>query len=51
MSQTIVTAIVLLLAFIYAAWRLFRAFRGDADPCSGCELKKSCQKFGQSKEK
>jgi hypothetical protein len=51
MIQTILTAIVLLLALSFAVWRIFRAFRGDSDPCSCCELKKNCKKFGQSKEK
>ena len=49
--QIIVTVIVLFCALSYAAWRIFRALKGDADPCSGCELKKNCQKFGQSKKK
>jgi len=49
--QIIITAIVIFCALAYAAWRIYRALRSDADPCSGCELKKNCEKFGQSKKK
>ena len=47
--QYFLTAIILLAALIYAFWRVYDAFRGNGDPCKGCELKKNCKKFGQSK--
>ena len=47
--QLILTAIILFLALGYAFWRIYDAFRADGDPCKGCELKKNCKKFGQSK--
>ena len=47
--QIILTAIIILGALGYAFWRLFTVFRDNGDPCKGCELKKSCKKFGQSK--
>jgi hypothetical protein len=37
-------------AVAYAAVRIFRSFQGADDPCSGCEMKKNCKKFGRSKE-
>jgi hypothetical protein len=49
--QIIVVISVVACALSYAAWRIFRALKSDGDPCSCCELKKNCQKFGQSKEK
>ena len=51
MLQTILTTIVIFCALIYAAFRVFRAFKSGADPCLDCKLKKNCQKFGQSEEK
>ena len=51
MMQISITVLVLFGALSYASWRLYKALRSDADPCSGCELKKNCQKFGQSKKK
>jgi hypothetical protein len=36
MQQTIVI-IILILAVGYAAWRIYRSFRGDSEPCCGCE--------------
>ena len=47
--QIIITVIILLTALGYASWRIYDAFRSDGDPCKGCELKKNCKKFGQSK--
>ena len=49
--QITITVIVLLGALSYAAWRIYGVLKDNANPCSGCELKKNCQKFGQSKEK
>ena len=49
--QITITVIVLLGALSYAAWRIYMTLKSDGDPCSGCKLKKNCQKFGQSKEK
>ena len=49
--QFVAVVLILLVAVIYASWRIYRALRSDSDPCSGCELKKNCQKFGQSKKK
>jgi hypothetical protein len=49
--QFYITFCAIFLAIGYAVWRIYRVVRGDADPCSDCELKKNCKKFGQSKEK
>jgi hypothetical protein len=47
--QLFLTAVILILALTYASWRIYDAFRANGDPCKGCELKKNCKKFGQSK--
>ena len=47
--QVFLTAIIVLGALGYASWRIYDAFRADGDPCKGCEMKKNCKKFGQSK--
>ncbi len=49
--QIILTATILIAAVVYAAWRVYQALRKDGDPCSGCELKKNCKKFGSIREK
>ncbi len=49
--QIIMTVIILFAAAGYAAWRVYQALRKDGDPCSGCELKKNCKKFGNIREK
>ena len=48
--QTILVTIVLIVAVGYASLRIFRIVKGTADPCDGCELKKNCKKFGQSRK-
>lgn len=48
--QTILVILVLSLAVCYASLRIFRVVKGTADPCEGCELKKNCKKFGQSRK-
>ena len=47
--QTIITAIIILGALVYAAWRVYDAIRDGGNPCRGCELKKNCKKFGSIK--
>ena len=49
--QDIITFIVVAAAVLYTSWRIYTTLRGESDPCDGCELKKNCRKFGQSKEK
>jgi uncharacterized protein (UPF0179 family) len=49
--QITIVILVVASALTYASWRIYKALKGDADPCSDCKLKKNCQKFGQSKEK
>ncbi len=49
MMQMIVVILVIAGALGYAAWRIFRTLRSHDDPCCGCEMKKNCHKFGQSK--
>ena len=48
--QTILVILVLFLAVGYVFLRIFRIVKGTADPCEGCELKKNCKKFGQSRK-
>ena len=47
--QTTLTIIAILAAATYAVWRVYGVLRGKIDPCDGCELKKNCKKFCQSK--
>ena len=47
--QSIITVIILIVAFGYASWRIYDAMRDGSDPCKDCDLKKNCKKFGQSK--
>ena len=42
--QFILTAIIILGAVGYAAWRCYDNFRDGGDPCRDCELKEKCQK-------
>ena len=44
--QWAVVAILLIVASVYAIRRVVQLINGDKDPCSGCEMKKNCQKFG-----
>ena len=48
--QTILVILVLFIAVGYVSQRIFRIVKGTADPCEGCELKKNCKKFGQSRK-
>jgi hypothetical protein len=48
-AEWAVTTVILLLAVVYAFRRTAKVLRGDSSPCTGCELKKNCKKFGQSK--
>ena len=47
--QILIVFTVIFLAVIYAGWRIYGALKPDEEPCKGCELKKNCKKFGQSK--
>lgn len=49
--QTTLVFIILIATVAYASMRIISVLKGNTDPCKGCELKKNCQKFGQSKEK
>jgi hypothetical protein len=49
MLQILLTALVLVAALGFAGRYVWRTFRGQNDPCNGCELKKNCKKFGRSK--
>jgi len=43
--QYLIVAILLAVAVMYAAWRIYRALRAAGDPCYGCEgcqLKEFC---------
>jgi len=40
---------IIVLAVIYAGLRIYEGVKPGGDPCKGCELKKTCKKFGQSK--
>ena len=42
--QFILTAIIIVGAVGYAAWRFYDAVREGGDPCRDCELKEKCQK-------
>ena len=35
--QYLIVAILLAVAVVYAAWRIYRALRAANDPCYGCE--------------
>ena len=48
--QTILVILFFFLAVGYVFLRIFRIVKGTADPCEGCELKKNCKKFGQSRK-
>ena len=48
--QFILTAIIILGAVGYAAWRCYDNFREGGEPCRNCELKKNCKKFGSVKD-
>ena len=48
--QTLLVILVLVVAVGYASLRIFRMIKGTTDPCDGCELKKNCKKFGQSRK-
>jgi len=48
--QFILTAIIILGAVAYAAWRCYDNFREGGAPCRDCELKKNCKKFGSVKD-
>ena len=48
--QYILTAIIILGAVGYTAWRCYDNFREGGDPCRDCELKKNCKKFGSVKD-
>ena len=61
--QLVIVGLVIAFAVGYAVWRVRRTLRQDAPCCDGCEgcpfheemkkhgcdKKKDCQKFGQSK--
>ena len=47
--QIYIVILILAAAIAYAAWTIARAIR-QKDPCCGCESKKNCQKFCQSKK-
>jgi len=47
--QSIITIVIILIALGYAGWRIYRIVKGHGDPCEGCQLKKNCKKFCQSK--
>ena len=47
--QIYLVFVIIVLATIYAGWRIYEAVKPGGDPCKGCELKKNCKKFGQSK--
>jgi len=47
--QIYATILILAAAIAYAAWRFYNTFRKGGDPCAGCDMKKKCKKFGQSK--
>ena len=49
--QTVLVYLAIAAAFCYATWRFFRLLRNEDSPCQGCEQKKSCRKFGYSREK
>lgn len=36
MSQGIIAAIIIILAFAYAVYSIVKSFRKKNDPCSGC---------------
>jgi hypothetical protein len=48
MIQNILVIILLIAAVSYAAWRVYKAFQPDNDPCAGCE---GCALKGKIKEK
>ena len=35
--QEVLTIVILAGAVGYALWHIYKSFRRDADPCSGCE--------------
>jgi hypothetical protein len=47
--QYVVTILIVLLAIGYAGWRICQLLHRNDNTCIGCELKKNCKKFGQSK--
>ena len=47
--QIAIVILIVLWAAGYATMWLYDAFRDGGDPCKGCELKKNCKKFCQSK--
>ena len=49
--QLYITVVVIVGAVGYALWRIYNSLHNDKDPCCGCEMKKKCKKFCQSKEK
>jgi hypothetical protein len=48
--QLCLVVLILAGAIGYAGWRIYQALQPSGDPCRGCELKKNCKKFGQSKD-
>ena len=50
MQQAIVI-IILILAVVYAAWRIYRALTNDNEACEGCALAENCMKKKKSRRK
>ena len=46
--QSFLTALILLCAVAYAAWRIYNTIRDGGDPCKGCELKEKCKNNRQN---
>ncbi len=41
--QSVITILILILAYCYVGWRVYRLLHGCEDPCAACELKKNCK--------
>jgi len=48
--QWLLTILAVSGAAAYAFRRIRKTMKQGDSPCLGCQMKKNCQKFGQSKE-
>jgi hypothetical protein len=51
MMQQAIVIIILILAVVYAAWRIYRALTNDNEACEGCALAENCMKKKKSRRK
>ncbi|MBQ8656345.1 MAG: FeoB-associated Cys-rich membrane protein [Prevotella sp.] len=54
LMQYLITAVILLMAFGYAAWRIYKSLHSSGNPCdgcAGCALKQQQLKARQTKKR